>query len=249
MTFEPEIAKLVGTDAAIILSNIDYWVDFNRSNKVNFHDGQYWTFNSIKAFTEQFTWLTESQIKTCLINLHKAKLILVSSHNKKGYDRTKWYSIPIESTISEKPQMEERELANGTDRNRQPIPDNKPYISLLKIKMSDISISGNNLKYKDTEIEVTEKELMYFVMADKFRKVFIKNLKEKQLPTNHQEKAVYKSYVTEIRLMVENDGVSIENLVAAYDYLNNDDDLFWKKTVLSLSNLRKNITRILASKT
>ena len=39
MNFEPEIAKLVGTDAAIILSNIDYWVDFNRSNNINYHDG------------------------------------------------------------------------------------------------------------------------------------------------------------------------------------------------------------------
>ena len=161
-------------------------------------------------------------------------------------------------------QMGSDEIPNphNADKEQKPNPHNSSmlkqqsiikkdniYNSILKIKMSDISISGNNLKYKDTDIEVTEKELMYFVMADKFRKVFIKNLKEKQLPTNHQEKAVYKSYVTEIRLMVESDGVSIENLVAAYDYLNNDDDLFWKKTILSLSNLRKNITRILASKT
>ena len=249
MSFEPEIAKIVGTDAAIILSNIDFWVDTNRANKINFHDGQYWTFNSIKAFTEQFTWLTESQIKTCLINLHKAKLILVSNHNKKGYDRTKWYSTPIESTISEKSQMEKTEITNAIDEIRQPIPDNKPYISLLKIKMCLISISTDNkLITHNRTFEIDPKDLQYFDIAQKFRLLFIKNLKAKEAPITDQEKATYKNYVDPIRLCIEKDKCTLEQLKEVYRFLNSDDGEFWKNNILSTAKLREKMAKLILAK-
>jgi len=126
MNFDTEIAKLVGTDAAIIYSNIEYWVEHNRLNKSHFYDDNYWTYNSVSAFAQLFDYLSNSQIKTCLIKLENAGLIIVGNFNKVGYDRTKWYSIPLNSTIGEKSQMDKSEIANGLAKNSQPIPYYKP---------------------------------------------------------------------------------------------------------------------------
>jgi len=125
MTFDTEIAKLVGTDAAIIYSNIDFWIATNKANKVNYFDGKYWMYHSIKAFCELFDYLSESQIKTCLTKLEKSNLIVTGNYNQIGYDRTKWYSLPLKSTISENQQMDLSIISNPLDENRQPIQDIK----------------------------------------------------------------------------------------------------------------------------
>lgn len=122
MNFDTEIAKLVGTDAAIVYSNIEYWVEHNKLNNKHFYDDNYWTFNSIEAFKKLFDYLSISQIKTCIQKLEKNNLIIVGNYNKLGYDRTKWYSIPINATIGEKSQMDLSEIANPLAENDQPIP-------------------------------------------------------------------------------------------------------------------------------
>lgn len=125
MNFDTDIAKEVGTDAAIIFSNIEFWVGTNKANKQNFFDGKYWMYNSTKAFSELFDYLSESQIKTCLSKLEKSNYIEYGNYNKSSYDRTKWYAIVDKSTISEISPMEQTEMSNGLDENRQTIPNNK----------------------------------------------------------------------------------------------------------------------------
>lgn len=135
MNFDTEVAKKVGTDAAIVYSNIQFWIGTNEANNVNFFDGKYWMYHSIKAFCKLFDYLSESQIKTCLVKLEKNNLIETGNYNQIGYDRTKWYSIPEESTIGENSQMDLSILANPLDEISQPIQDNKTdkidFIKLL----------------------------------------------------------------------------------------------------------------------
>jgi hypothetical protein len=92
MQFDPVIAKEVGVEEAIMYSNIKYWVKINKVNERNFKDGYYWTFNSMRAFSELFTFWTEKQIKRILENLEKSGLIKIGSYNKTKYDRAKWYT-------------------------------------------------------------------------------------------------------------------------------------------------------------
>ncbi len=54
------------------------------------HDGRFWTFNSTKAFTKQFPYMTRHTIDKTISNLIKSKILLVSYY---GVDRTRWYSI------------------------------------------------------------------------------------------------------------------------------------------------------------
>jgi hypothetical protein len=122
MVFDPVVAKELGTDAAIILSNIEYWVQINESNKRNFKDGKYWTYNSIDAFNKLFDYLTPSKIRTCLQKLSNKGYILKGNYNQSNYDRTTWYTV--NNSICQNSQMDLSKIENGFDRNSEPIPYN-----------------------------------------------------------------------------------------------------------------------------
>ena len=119
-SFDPEIAKKVGLNAAVIYQNIVWWAEKNAANGKHLHDGRHWTYNSVKAFDVLFPYLTTAQIRRALEKLEASGLILSGTFNKMGYDRTKWY-CPLE-------QIHLSELANGFVRNDEPIPVIKPDI-------------------------------------------------------------------------------------------------------------------------
>lgn len=66
-----KLAKEHGVSAAVILYNLDFWIKKNKANEKHFYDGTYWTYNSARAFTEVFEFLSERQIQACLKNLLK----------------------------------------------------------------------------------------------------------------------------------------------------------------------------------
>jgi len=116
---------------------------------------------------------------------------------------------------------------------------------LSEIKISD---DDNFFKFNDLNYSITEKEKVNFKTAVWFQKLFIKNLKEKNAPTTHQEKATYKNYVTPIRLMFDSDKVTQEQFKKAYDYLNSPAGEFWKNQILSTETLRKQIQKLIIQK-
>lgn len=91
-SFDPEIAKQVGINAAVIYQNILWWAERNAANNKHNYEGLWWTYNSIAAFGELFPYLTSKQIRTALDRLEEQKLIVSGSFNKSAYDRTKWYA-------------------------------------------------------------------------------------------------------------------------------------------------------------
>jgi len=90
-SFDPEIAKKVGVNAAILYQNIVWWAEKNAANGKHLHEGRHWTYNSIRAFDALFPYMTLKQIRTSLEKLEEVGLILSGTFNKMGYDRTKWY--------------------------------------------------------------------------------------------------------------------------------------------------------------
>jgi hypothetical protein len=132
-SFDPEIAKKVGVNAAVIYQNIVWWTQKNAANKQNVRDGHVWTYNSRAAFGRLFPYLTQSQIKTAISKLVDTGLLLKGEYNVANYDKTNWYSPSIsakwlENPIGYKSPMDWSETANGLVENRQPIPVSKPDI-------------------------------------------------------------------------------------------------------------------------
>ena len=126
--FDVDLASRYGMVEAILINHFEYWIELNRTNDRNFYDGRYWTFNSMKAMTEIFPYLTEKKIRNALKNLQDEGLILTGNYNRSAYDRTLWYAFSdFAESILPKWQMDFPEKANGNIQKGEPIPNNNPY--------------------------------------------------------------------------------------------------------------------------
>jgi len=76
-SFSTELAKEIGLNEAILLQHFYFWFKKNKANNKNFHDNNYWTYNSKKGFSEYFEYLTENQIKGALNRMKEKRLIII----------------------------------------------------------------------------------------------------------------------------------------------------------------------------
>ena len=99
-SFNKDIACFLNSaDKAVIIQNIAFWIKKNIANKKHFYSGYFWTYNSLDAFVDLFPWLNRDKIYRLLDSMDKAGIIIKSEFNKKGYDRTKWYTIKNEKIL------------------------------------------------------------------------------------------------------------------------------------------------------
>lgn len=139
-SFSVRAAEKVGIEAAVLLQNISYWCEHNAANGKGFHDGMFWTYNSIAAFVEQFPYMNAGKIRTALKKLEDQGYILVGNYNANKYDRTKWYAVTKEgaellkevpepafaktgTSICQNKQMDLQKSENRIAKNDKPIPN------------------------------------------------------------------------------------------------------------------------------
>lgn len=84
-----------GLDSAVFLDYIAYWIKGNARNKQprNFHEGRYWTYNTLDALHLEFKGWSKDTIRGIIRKCVKNELLIVSNFNKKKYDRTCWYTL------------------------------------------------------------------------------------------------------------------------------------------------------------
>ncbi|MGM1057406.1 MAG: hypothetical protein ACQEWG_16090 [Bacteroidota bacterium] len=117
---------------------------------------------------------------------------------------------------------------------------NNKQINLLNFKTLD---QKEFLKIDTSEIP--EIFLGFYHWALKFQDLFLKNLKNKGAPTKKIERASFRDCFGPIRLMLEKNGVSEEQLQLAYELLNGSDE-FWKGIILDTKKLREKIGQLIA---
>ena len=121
--FEVEIAEKFGVLEAVIIDHLYFWIRKNEANNKNYYDGDYWTFNSIRAFSELIPYANSRQINYALNKLITAGVIKTGNYNKVGYDRTLWYAFTdYGKSILQNCKMEDTNLQNRTYKNVKPIP-------------------------------------------------------------------------------------------------------------------------------
>ena len=99
--FNPRLAVEIGLNESIVLQKIHYWIVNNERNGINYHEGRYWTFNSIKKWRDDFfPWWSVDTVKRTFKSLENKELLIVGNFNKKGYDKTKWYTINYQKLYS-----------------------------------------------------------------------------------------------------------------------------------------------------
>lgn len=154
-----EEAKKYGIEKAILLYNIRFWLDKNKVNNRHIYEKDgvkyVWTYNSSAGFAELFPYMKPRSIARYLSELEQTDGKVISGNfNKRGYDRTKWYTIPTEFGVSTSqnvsihlPKSEVPITENG-----QPIPDNKQQIVNTYITYSeDKSSNANNSLVKPVQ--------------------------------------------------------------------------------------------------
>ena len=113
-SFDVEIATEYGIVEAILLKHFQYWIAKNEANRKNYYDGYYWTYNSTKAFSELFPYLTQRKIQNALKRLRDDDIIRVGNYNENQYDRTLWYAFTKKGKcIMQKREMDSAKKGNG----------------------------------------------------------------------------------------------------------------------------------------
>jgi len=103
-------------DTAVFLDLIAFWLKKNSLNKQprNFRDGRYWTYNTLDSYCTHFPGWSKDTIRRIIRNCVKHGLLLVGNYNRKGYDRTAWYSL-TDKALEYYPQLQS--LMNVTADN------------------------------------------------------------------------------------------------------------------------------------
>lgn len=110
------LAKLIGLNEAIVLQQIHYWLQNNKSKKSNFIDGRFWTYNSIQKWHEdEFNFWSYDTVKRAFAKLEDKKILISGNYNTEKRDKTKWYSIDYD--LLELLVSGEEEKSDNTENN------------------------------------------------------------------------------------------------------------------------------------
>jgi hypothetical protein len=90
------LATKYGTNEALFLSNVCWWIEKNIANQTHFYEERYWTYNSMTAFAKLFPYFKEHQIRHIIDKLKEEKVLFIGNFNRTGFDRTQWYSVSDE---------------------------------------------------------------------------------------------------------------------------------------------------------
>ena len=121
--FKVALAKEFGIEEAIFIDEIQHQIKKNKLNERNFHDGRYWTYNSLKAYEETFSYLNAGKIKRIINNLVDKGILMKGNFNTNQYDRTCWYAFTdLGLTIVQKCYIDLLIMTNGKVENDSPIP-------------------------------------------------------------------------------------------------------------------------------
>jgi hypothetical protein len=90
------LAVKYGTNESLFLTNLCFWIEKNKANRVNYHDGRYWVYNTMEAWAELFPYFSKDQIRRLITKMKSQKILFVGVYNRIHYDRTQWYSVSDE---------------------------------------------------------------------------------------------------------------------------------------------------------
>lgn len=119
-----ELAKAFGLNEAIVLQQLNYWLNGKSAKLIN---GRKWIYNSYKQWqTDNFPFWSLATVRRAIENCEKKGLIITGNFNKAGFDKTKWYSIDYDAVdrgmskrVAQNEQTDCSKRANGVAQNEQ----------------------------------------------------------------------------------------------------------------------------------
>ena len=217
----PSLAESIGLNEAIVLQQVHYWLENNKINKKNFHDGYVWTYNTYEEWAEQFKFWSLSTLKRVFKSLEKQELLLIGNYNKMKVDRTKWYTINYHKLD----QIESEKLGNsplGQNDTMQSVKMNRPSCQnepLQEVKMNQChSVKMTSPIPETTEI-ISETSTDIYSIFDFWNEKEIINHEEITDKLQKKIKSVLKNYsVDEVKEAIENYSTIIKDQSYFFNY-------------------------------
>lgn len=120
LVLDKQLAVEIGLNEALVLQQVHYWLEINKKNNRNYHEGRFWTYNTINEWQEEFPFWSNSTIKRIFKNLRDMKLIIVDNFNVYQMDRTLWYTINYEELAK---------ITNANEDNNARLDENDQMMS------------------------------------------------------------------------------------------------------------------------
>ena len=182
---------------------------------------------SLHSWAEKFVWSVK-QVRTFFLLLEKDEMIKVE-----GLQYTTRLTVCNYDSYQDKGQTEGTPRADGGHTEGTPratIKEEEEYKEYKKSLLSEIKISDH-----------PQVNPVFFEIAKSFQELFKKNLTEAGASTSTISKAKG-TWIDDVRLMIETDKYTVEDMRAVYVFLQNDS--FWKQNILSTSTLRKQMPKL-----
>lgn len=90
-----DLAMVLGDlNEAIVLNQLNYWLEINKRAEKHFVDGKYWVYNSYSGWkTDNFPYWSEKTIQRVFTRLESKGVVISANYNRASFDKTKWYTI------------------------------------------------------------------------------------------------------------------------------------------------------------
>lgn len=96
----PSLAVAVGLNEALILQQVHYWIGQKKQtpdkNRETFRSGEWWVYNSVPEWNEQFKFWGDNTIRRALSSLRQQGLLIAEQLSEDPRDKTLWYRIDYE---------------------------------------------------------------------------------------------------------------------------------------------------------
>lgn len=148
LTFYPELAVIFnkydeltnsakgksdknGLGKAIVINQLNYWLEINRKGSRNYKDGHYWVYKTYSEWVEKdFTFWSPKTVSRIFKSLENIGVIISANYNKLKIDKTKWYRIDYEKlqeiidfVVKERASNDVTTCPNGNDTMSKAIPE------------------------------------------------------------------------------------------------------------------------------
>lgn len=93
-----DLAMVLGDlNEAIVLNQLNYWLEINKKADKHFIDDKYWVYNSYSDWrANDFPYWSEKTIQRTFTRLESKGIVISANYNKANFDKTKWYTIDEE---------------------------------------------------------------------------------------------------------------------------------------------------------
>lgn len=141
--FDGAVAEMYGVDGAVFISRLQFWIEKNAANDRHYHEGRYWTYNSLRAMEKLFPFWSRRQIERIVKNLKDKGVLLTANYARDSHDRTLFYALdesklpisPFGGEVSPNGEMINEQLK--TQIREEEDKANKPEISNKPQQLAD----------------------------------------------------------------------------------------------------------------